>query len=123
MKRVANKINGSNDRLKSTAAKLKNLDDGTFNFSIVGSLYTNGTLCNIEQLSTYIKDQIEQGAIMVACAAIVFFTELLGLSPLGIVGALGASLLLGADIVKLVDDWNRAPPLQKDIDDYITELL
>ncbi len=60
---------------------------------------------------------------MAVCAAIVFFTELVGLSPLGLVGAFGACLFLGIDFVKLVEDWNRQPPLQKDIDKYITELL
>ncbi len=60
---------------------------------------------------------------MAACGAIVAVTAAVGLTPVAVLGAAGACILLKDDIDSLIEDWNREPPLQKDIDECIAELL
>ncbi len=60
---------------------------------------------------------------MVACSAIVAVSAELGLRYFASLSGVGACLLLAADIMELVEDWNRDPPLQDDINKLIDELL
>ncbi len=124
MRRVTEKINDSNERLKSVAARCKNLDDGTFNFSNINCLRpSNRDYCNIRQIEVFANTQISQGAAVVACVGLSMVLASGGL--VGLIAAAGVvvALLLSVTVVDIIIDWSRAPPLQKDVDKLIDELL
>ncbi len=124
MRRVTENINDSNERLKSVAARCKNLDDGTFSFSNINCLRpSNRDYCNIRQIEVFANTQISRGAAVVACVGLCLVLATGGL--VGLIAAAGVvvNLLLSVTGLNIITEWSRAPPLQEDIEKLIDELL
>ncbi len=124
MKRVAEKINERNKRLKSIAEKWKDYGDGDSKSSDVCCLrLTDVNLCDIKQVETFANRLIARGAIVSASAALAGAMVAAGIVRLAAASGVASCLLIGYDIYTTVSDWNRDPPMQDDIDKFINELL